>query len=80
MVELIAVAEFVELAERLKTFAEFEPVVLAERAEDLKFAAELLQELALLPAGFSALFRKLPRLDFHFQYFQELLQYHGQLL
>ena len=74
------VAEFVELIECLKTLAEFELVVLAERVEDLKFAAELLLELALLLAVFRAPFRKLPRSDFHPQYFQELPQCRGQLL
>ena len=80
MVELLAVAEFVELAERLKMFAEFEPVVLTEQVEDLKFAVELPSELVLLSAGFRAHFRKLPHSDFHPQYFQELPQCRGQLL
>ena len=80
LVELFAVAESVELVECLKTLAEFEPVVPAERVENLKLVAELQPGLALLLAGFRAPFQKLPRSDFHFQYFQELPKYRGQLL
>ena len=80
LVELLVVAEFVELIECLKTLAEFELVVLDERVEDLKFAAELPPEPTLLLAAFRALFQKFPRSDFHPQYFQELPQCRGQLL